>query len=123
MGRQEIPIESEEALLKFLDRANKGDRLVLTKHGVINPSSVDSIVPDRARMGEVQGLLQYQEERGGKMLPKYTRETAERAVLGEGALARLIDGKKKLGAKMTMLGDGERTAAQEEAAAEERRIK
>ena len=111
-----VLIESDEDLVKFL-KAAQTSKLVMTKHGVVNPSFVVQIVPHRELNGRVEEMLGYRMEENGKLVPQYTRDSAERQTIGVSPYAKL------LGERMGMLSAGSRTAAQEEAAAGERRLK
>ena len=104
MSGQEIPLENEEALTQLLSEANAGKKLILTKYGVINVSSIDSITPHKEKLEEVRDMLQFGTDRA----------KAEAEALGPSPFAKLLAG------KMTMLSPQSRTAAQEEVAAEER---
>lgn len=48
-----IPIEGREALDALMDGINGGARLVMTKHGVVDASSIDSIVLHTKLMTEI----------------------------------------------------------------------
>lgn len=96
----EVAIESEEALQKFLEEANSGKKLVLTKYGVINTSFIVSVVRHKEKMEEVREQLGY-----GKK-----PHEAETEVLGPSPFAKLLVD------RMTMLSPRSRTEAQEESA-------
>lgn len=71
MSGQEIPLESREALDKFLEAANAGAKLIMTKYGVVNTASVDSIVPHKEKMAEIAENMRYghsEEESRAKIL-------------------------------------------------------
>lgn len=87
MSKKEIVIGDAEDLKKFLDAANGGARLVLTKFGVINPSSIDSIVVAKDKMEDVRFLL---------LQGKYTERTATEKVLGFSPFSALIEKYKQL---------------------------
>jgi hypothetical protein len=106
MSGTEIPIDGEEALMEILNKANSGAKLILTKYGVINVQSIDSIVPYKEKLEEVMELL-----RLGKNI-----DDAKKYVLGESPFSRLLSN------KMSMLPQ-QRTEAQEEASREERKLK
>lgn len=59
MSGQEIPLESREALDKFLEAANAGAKLIMTKYGVVNTASVDSIVPHKEKLAEIAEEMKY----------------------------------------------------------------
>jgi hypothetical protein len=50
-----IPIEGREALDALMEGVNKGARLVMTKYGVVDSSSIDSIVLHTELMREISG--------------------------------------------------------------------
>jgi hypothetical protein len=79
MSGKKISLESEEEVRSFLEQANKGMRLVLTKHGVINPASVDSIVPDNEANAAMKSL-------NGK----------PQDVLGTSPFVAILSGEKKM---------------------------
>ena len=107
MSGQEVMLENEEAVQALLREANEGKKLVLTKHGVINIASIDSIVPHKEKLDSMRDYL-----RLGK-----SKEEALREVLEPSPFAKL------LGPKMSMLSPRSRTAAQEEASRQERGLK
>ena len=80
MSGQEIPLENEEALQKFLEEANAGKKLVLTKFGVVNVASIDSITPHKELMAEV-----WQDTKLGT-----PRDRAEQSALGESPFIKLL---------------------------------
>ena len=104
MSGQEIPIE-EEKLLEFIKEAEKGKKLIITRYGIPNVASIDSIVPDKERNESVRYLQQ---------VSQCTREDAEARTLGQSPFAKI------LGEKMTMLSPQSRTIAQEQAARDQR---
>ena len=57
MGGEKIPLESENAMIDLLNQANSGKKLVFTKYGVVNVSSIDSITPYKEKMTELGELL------------------------------------------------------------------
>ena len=69
MSGVEVVLVGREALDALMDAANKGARLVMTKYGVINPSSIDSITLHRDLMGSVADQMRY-----GKTLDQATAE-------------------------------------------------
>lgn len=77
---QKIPLESKEALDALVAAANSGARLVVTKHGVIDTSSIDSIVLHKELMAEYAERL--------KQLGD--AETAKRDVLGDGVFTEEV---------------------------------
>lgn len=100
MSGQEIILESEEDLMKLLTEADKGKKLVLTKHGVVNVASIDSIVKHKEVLESIRQSMEY-----GK-----TEEQARAEALPPSPFAKL------LGEKMTMLNPRSRSLAQEEGA-------
>ena len=46
MSGQKIPIESRASLDRLVEESGRGQKLVMTKYGVVNLSSIDSIVVD-----------------------------------------------------------------------------
>lgn len=104
MSGQEIPLESEEALQGFLAEANSGKKLVVTKYGIVNVNSIDSVTPHKAKMEELADERRY-----------YDNEIALGRVLGPSPFAKL------LGPKMAMLSPKSRTEAQEETSKLERK--
>ena len=114
MSGQEIPLEDEAAVMRVLEMANKGMKLVLTKYGVVNCASIDSIVPHREKMEEVAERLKFRTD--------VSRENMEAHVLGRSPFSGgLLEQMRTLGKQMEMLGPAGRTAAQEEAAKGERK--
>lgn len=105
MSGQGIILESEEELTKLLHEANEGKKLVLTKHGVVNIASIDSIVEHKEVLDSIRELVRY-----GK-----TPEQARIESLPPSPFAKL------LGEKMTMLSPRSRSIAQEEGARETRK--
>lgn len=90
MSGEEISLENEEAVRELLSQANAGKKLILTKYGVVNVSSIDSIVPHKEKMAGVREILKL-----GR-----TKEEAEKEVLGVSPFAEMAikDGTiKKLG--------------------------
>ena len=69
MSGVKITLVGREALDAVMDAANKGARLIMTKHGVINPSSIDSITLDRDLMGAISDGMRY-----GKTLEQASAE-------------------------------------------------
>jgi len=106
MSGAEIPLENEEAVKRFLEEANAGKKLILTKYGIVNVASVDSIAPDKKKMetvGQYVGMGRSELE-------------AENETLGSSPFAKLI------APKMGVLSDKSRTEIQENVAREERRF-
>lgn len=95
MSKQEILIESQQDLLKLLNEANKGSRLVLTKHGVVNVASIDSIVPWTSKNQDVAEMLRLKHESAGKLVPMYTPDTAFKMIVGESPFKAMLDERKK----------------------------
>ena len=97
MSGTEITIESEEALLDLIEKANTGAVLVPTKYGIINPKSISDIVEHHQKLSEIGEQMRYGRSRA---------EATER-VLGESPFPKLVelmekkkalaDGKKMLG--------------------------
>ena len=54
MSGADVPLENEEEVKRFLEEANAGKKLILTKYGIVNVASVDSIVPDKKKMEAVK---------------------------------------------------------------------
>jgi hypothetical protein len=71
-SKTEIPLESKESLDILIEAANSGARLVKTKFGVIDTSSIDCIVVDVKSMNRIA-----EQERMG-----IKTEQANRDVLG-----------------------------------------
>jgi hypothetical protein len=82
MSGEEIPLESREALDNLISEANKGTKLVMTKYGVVNLSSIDSIVLHKELMREA-----YEQMKVG-----IKEDEAIQEALGPG----VFDGDKKL---------------------------
>ena len=122
MSGQEIAIESEEALQRFLTEANAGKRLILTRYGVVNVSSIDSIVPNHERMERYHDLLRdgYLEIEQGQT----RQDAALERTLGPSPFAQfLAEGRAALANKMTMLSPGVRAEVAEDVAKQERKDK
>jgi len=98
-SKNEIPVANEEDLMKLLSEANAGKKLVLTKYGVIDVSSIDCIIPHKGKMQEVGESIRY-----GKKL-----EEAEAEALGPSPFAKMLAG------GMTMLKPGQKADAFDEA--------
>lgn len=98
MSGQEIILESEEELSKLLHEANEGKKLVLTKHGVVNVASIDSITKHKEILDSIRQNIEY-----GK-----TPEQARTEALPPSPFAKL------LGKNMEMLNPRSRSLAQEE---------
>ena len=98
MSGQEVVLESEEALESFLREANSGKKLILTKYGIVNVASIDSIVKHKEKMQEISEAIGY-----GK-----TPEQARAEIMGDSPFSKL------LAKKMEMLPPEKRTAAQED---------
>ena len=81
MSGVEIPVESEEALQNFLQEANSGKKLVLTKYGIVNVASIDSIVLHKEKMQELAEMKDY------KM------ENPEKVILGDSPFAKMLEEK------------------------------
>ena len=105
MSGQEVPLENEEAVKHLLLEANSGKKLILTKYGVVNVASIDSITPHKEKMSEVLDMVNLGQ----------SREKAEAESLGASPFSKILSG------QMKMLSDKNRTEAQEEAAREERK--
>lgn len=105
MGGVEIMIAGDDDLKAFLVEANTGKKLILTKYGVVNVASIDSIVVHKEKMSEANQLFQM-----GR-----SQKEAEKEALGASPFAKLLSG------KMAMLSDKSRTKVQEETAKEERK--
>ncbi len=110
MSGAEIPVAGDDDLKKILDQVERGAPLVATKYGVINPKSIDSILPDKERMATVNGYMQMRREDGGNLVQAYTQEEAEAKTLGSSPFAKALAG------GMEMLNAGERSIAQEDGA-------
>jgi len=108
MGGAEVMIANEEDLEIFLQEANTGKKLILTKYGVVNVASIDSILPHKEKMAEVKELLKAGIEKDQK--------EAERGLIEPSPFAKLLSG------KMVMLSDKSRTGVKEEFAREERKL-
>lgn len=106
MSGKDIQIDGEEALRLLLTEANKGKKLILTKYGVVNASSIDSITEDKGAMDEIRHEMKL----SGK-----SEQQAKESVMPPSPFAKL------LAQKMAMLSPKSRTEAQEEAARDERR--
>lgn len=105
MGGEEIPI-TEDGLTRFLREANSGKKIVVTEYGIVNVSSVDSIVRHKEKMREVVELI-----RIGR-----NKKDAVSEVMGPSPFAKLLSD------KMPLLSPKSRTEAQEEAAREIRKL-
>ena len=86
MSGQKIPLATKEELLALVEAANKGARLVITKYGVVNPASIDSIVRNKSAMEEVAEQMKYVS----------SREEAESRALGAPDFADLAEKTKML---------------------------
>lgn len=100
MGGQEIVIEDEQALQQFLSEANTGKKLIITKYGIVNVSSIDSIIIHKEKMMEITEALRLNK----------SKEQALSESLGPSPFVKLLSD------NMRMLSDQSRTSAQEEAA-------
>ena len=69
MSGIEVVLVGREALDALMDAANKGARLIMTKYGVINPSSIDSITPHKELMSSIGEAMRY-----GKTLDQASAE-------------------------------------------------
>jgi hypothetical protein len=74
MSGQKIPLESREELDALMAAANGGARLVMTKYGVVNLSSIDSITLHKELMDEVAEKIRFGEN----------EESARSKILGNG---------------------------------------
>ena len=104
MSGEGIVVESEEALQSFLNEANSGKKLILTKYGIVNVASVECVIPHKEKIEAINESMKY----GTPM------EEAIKNELGTSPFARLLSG------KMPKLSDKSRTEAQEEGAKYER---
>lgn len=104
MSGQEILLENDEAVRDLLREANEGKKLILTKHGIVNVASIDSITPHKEKLTELRELMHL-----GK-----TREEAIKDILPVSSFAKLLSG------KMQMLNNESRNEIQEEVARKER---
>jgi len=95
-----IPV-AEKDLVGVIDKIAEGNKLIITKEGLFNPSYLVGILPD------------YEDSKGEAEHYKY----GFKKPYLESPFAKLLSN------KMTMLPDGERTKAQEEASKEERKLK
>jgi len=77
-----IPIESREEIDAIVKAANAGARLLWTKYGVIDSSSIDCIVVDKEKMAEVGALMRLKTMTDNGLIQK-DEEAARREVLGE----------------------------------------
>lgn len=91
MGSMDIVIESDEDLIQFLTEANAGKKLIITKHGIVNVASIDSITA-HDDMNRVLGeKLRYIEALpNGNQKPQYTPEEALRDTVGSSPFAKLL---------------------------------
>ena len=87
MSGAEIPLESMDEVAAVVKAANDGAKLIVTKHGIINVASIDSISPFKEKMQEVAELMKYKEPN--------QKELVEREILGKGIFAD-FNGQKKL---------------------------
>lgn len=94
----DIPIDNEADVKAIMEKIAMSKGLVMTKHGLLNPSFLISIVPDKQRMQELLDMRRYGQE--------YKEPPSE--------FARI------LGKKMTMLPDGAKSEAMVEASKDER---
>ena len=65
MGGQEIPLESKEEIENLLSQVEMGKKLILTKYGIVNVSSIDSVVIDKEKsdgVTELRGIGRSEEE-------------------------------------------------------------
>jgi antitoxin (DNA-binding transcriptional repressor) of toxin-antitoxin stability system len=91
----EIPIRDDEALARLLAEANAGNRLVITAHGIVDVSSIDSIVPHHELNSAVADKLRLQRMlEDGSQERQFTPEQARDEVLGapqlEGVRRKLL---------------------------------
>lgn len=92
-----IYLKDEEAVKNLLAAANQGKRLVLTEYGVVDISSIDSIVPAQKKMDQIDTLRRMTTiDNEGNQKPQYTKDQAVREALGPAPLASLIQGHKQL---------------------------
>lgn len=94
--REPVIIESDDDLLKFL-KAAQTSKLVMTKHGIINPSFVVKIIPHRELNNQLANTLRMKEIRGNEMVPQFTYEQALERTVGVSVYAKLLSGKMQLG--------------------------
>ncbi len=80
MSGQEIPLANEDEVSQIVAAANKGAKLIVTKYGVVNAASIDSIIPFKEKMQDVRELIKY-----GR-----APESAEWEVLGESPFAKSL---------------------------------
>lgn len=104
MSGQEVLLEDDEAVRDLLREANEGKKLILTKHGIVNVSSIDSITPHKEKLAEMGDLL-----RLGK-----TKDEAMDYLCPVSPFAKL------LAPRMGMLSNESRNEIQEQVAREER---
>ena len=94
MGGADIVIESDEDLRQFLSEASTGKKLIITKHGVANVASIDSILPHSDMNRVLAEKLNYQAILpDGSQKPKFTPEEALRDTVGSSPFAKLLAGK------------------------------
>lgn len=98
MSGQEILIDGEKDLAKLINEINQGMKLIVTKYGIINSASVDSIVPATETTKRIETEIRL----------GYKEENVKEEVLGVSPFAKMLSD------KMSMLSPQQRTFAQEE---------
>lgn len=93
----DVPIASEDDLIKFLNQANNpANRMVLTKYGIINPSYIVNIVADKDRNSAVAdkiGSSIFKEILGGKpvIVGQHDKKSALEVVMGLAPFEKLTE--------------------------------
>lgn len=94
MSGAAIPVANEEDLKKLLEQVAKGSKLIVTKFGVVNSASIDSIVEDKERTAGLYFKMRNGDGTGGGI------ETDEAAAgvkfLGNSPFAKLLSEEMKM---------------------------
>lgn len=96
MGGSSIPLGNEDDLKRFLAEVNNGrSRLILTKYGVVNPASIDSILPYKEMNEEVGKKTREMKSVNGELV-YVKKEEAENEVLGVSPFAKILSEKMRV---------------------------
>lgn len=106
--KENIPVNTDEELGKIMEGIARGDKIVMCKQGTFNLSFLVAILPDWERNNDEFRYLKSPEE---------IKRKEEELRAGPSPFA------KALAEKFKILTPASRTAAQEDAAREERKLK
>ena len=105
--KETIQIKTDEELQKIVQGIADGDKIIITKFGLFNPSYLVSIVPDSENYHNVYQHLNKDQYK--------TQQYEDKTLVSPFA--------KALSGSMKMLSDSARTKVDEEVSKEERRLK